>query len=202
MFPNEPKAQFARPAEMTTAPPFKRKNIRLPQDRYRGRGLYFVTLCFADRTRFGANPRLASWLVARLRRHASESHFFVHAFCVMPDHLHILAAGALESSNLMKFVEAFKQETGAAFSRRTARRLWQFKYYDRILRGSDSADRVAWYIWMNPVRKGLCGSPKQYPYLGSFTQIGTRILEMSAAPEWVPPWKDTLSAALKAAALR
>ena len=29
----------------------------------------------------------------------------------MPDHLHVLAAGAAETSNLVKFVEAFKQET-------------------------------------------------------------------------------------------
>jgi REP element-mobilizing transposase RayT len=168
---------------------FERKNIRLPAVRYRGRGLYFVTLCFAGRRKFGANPRLASWMLAQLRRHANECEFGVHAYCVMPDHFHVLAAGMSDDCNLVKFVESFKQATAIEFARRTRRRLWQTKYYDHILRGPDSADRVAWYIWMNPVRKGLCREPKAYRFLGSFTEIGNRILKGAAAPEWIPAWK-------------
>jgi len=168
---------------------FRRKNIRLPAGRYRGRSFYFLTLCFADRRRFGANPRIAPWIAACLRRRAASSGFFIHAYCVMPDHVHILAAAAADESNLIKLVESFKQETGREFSRRTGRRLWQVKYYDHILRRSDAFDRVAWYIWMNPARRGLCRAPSEYPYLGSFTEIGTRMLRGSAAPEWTPPWK-------------
>jgi len=109
----------------------------------------------------------------------------------MPDHLHVLADAAHDESNLMRFVESFKQETGFAFARRIHRRLWQFKYYDRILRRTDAAERVAWYIWMNPVRKGLCRAPQEYPHLGSFTEIGGRMLKGAAASSWVPPWKKT-----------
>jgi REP element-mobilizing transposase RayT len=168
---------------------FDRKNIRLPASRYRGRGLYFVTLCFAGRSRFGANPRVASWLLAQLRRHASECQFDVHAYCIMPDHFHLLVAGTTDHSNLVKFVESFKQTTAIGFARRTRRRLWQRKYYDHVLRGKDSADRVAWYVWMNPVRKGLCREPKEYRFVGSFTEIGNRMLKGAAAPEWIPAWK-------------
>lgn len=99
-------------------------------------------------------------------------------------------AAAAETSNLVKFVEAFKQETAREFARGTHRPLWQFKYYDHILRGRDSADRVAWYIWMNPVRKGLCTTPAAYPFLGSFTEIGQRMLRGVAGTAWTPPWKD------------
>jgi hypothetical protein len=107
----------------------------------------------------------------------------------MPDHMHFLAAGAEDQSNLIKFVESFKQDTAVAFARRTHRRLWQFKYYDHILRASDAADRVAWYIWLNPVRKGLCRTPTEYPFLGSFTKIGAKILNGPVVAEWQPPWK-------------
>ncbi len=174
---------------MTSAPEFERKNIRLPMARYRGRGLYFLTLCFAKRRRFGANARVASWLVARLRDHSGKCGFYVHAYCVMPDHMHVLAAAASDDGNTIKFVESYKQETGVAFSRRTGARLWQSKYYDHILRGSEGADRIAWYIWMNPVRRGLCRAPKEYRFLGSFTEIGNRMLRGAAAREWVPAWK-------------
>ncbi len=178
---------------MNTAAQFRRKNIRLPADRYRGRNLYFVTLCFQNRRRFGASFRIAAWLIASLRKHAAACAFFIHAYCVMPDHMHILAGAATDESNLIKFVESFKQETACGFARRRGRRLWQFKYYDHILRASDSADRVACYIWLNPVRQGLCRAPAEYPFLGSFTELGARLLKNPVMPEWCPPWKKAES---------
>jgi len=171
-------------------PKFHRKNIRLPAERYLGHQLYFVTLCFHNRRRLGANARIACWIVDQLRIHAAACEFFVHAYCVMPDHVHILVAGASEASNMLKFVMSLKQQTSREFAHRTRRSLWQFKFYDHILRGRDSADRVAWYIWSNPVRKGLCATPASYPFLGSFTEMGIRILKGAAASEWTPPWKN------------
>jgi putative transposase len=168
---------------------FRRKNIRLPAANYLGRRLYFVTICFDSRRRFGSNARVAAWLIKSLQKNASSHKFFVHAYCIMPDHMHFLADAATDSSNLMEFVESFKQETGFDFLRRTHRHLWQYKYYDRILRGADAPEHVAWYIWLNPVRKNLCQSPLDYPFLGSFTQIGAKLLKGSIAPQWVPPWK-------------
>jgi REP-associated tyrosine transposase len=172
---------------------FQHKNIRLPPERYLGRNLYFVTICFHKRRHFGTNPRVARWIINQIRKHAAGCEFFVHAYCVMPDHLHVLAGGKSETSNMLKFVVTFKQHTGAEFERRTYRPLWQFKYYDHILRGSDSADRVARYIWLNPVRKGLCAEPTDYPFLGSFTSIGAKILKGAALQEWTPPWKTVAS---------
>ena len=174
----------------TTQP--TRKNIRLPVQRYIGRQSYFVTLCFNGRRRYGANARIAKWIIGLLQTHAATCEFFIYAYCVMPDHVHILAAGASESSNLAKLIEGFKQQTGVAFSRRTRRTLWQSKYYDHILREEDSFDRVAWYIWLNPVRKGLCAKPSEYAFSGSFTVIGRKLLAGSAAAEWLPPWKTAL----------
>jgi len=171
------------------APTFQRKNVRLPAERYVGRGLYFITLCFHGRRPFGANARVARWIIDELRTHSATCEFLVHAYCVMPDHLHALVAGASEASNLLKFVANFKQETAAEFARRGAGPLWQIKFYDHILRGNDFADRVAWYIWANPVRKGLCREPKDYPFGGSFTQIGRRMLRGAPSPEWTPPWQ-------------
>lgn len=168
---------------------FQRKNIRLAAENYRGKRLYFVTLCFDQRKRFGESARVAAWLVENLRDAAQG--FFVHAYCVMPDHVHVLTAGKNDESDLRAFVESFKRETGFAFSKRTGRRLWQFKYYDRILRAGDSVEAVAWYIWLNPVRKGLCRRPTEYPFSGSFTEAGKRMLEAPMPPDWTPPWKRT-----------
>lgn len=87
------------------------------------------------------------------------------------------------------FIESLKRDTSFAFSKRTGRRLWQLKYYDRILRASDSANSVAWYIWFNPVRKGLCRTPMEYPFSGSFTEVGKKMFKAPMPPDWAPPWK-------------
>ncbi|GAC1631070.1 MAG: hypothetical protein NVS9B14_02400 [Candidatus Acidiferrum sp.] len=150
--------------------------------------MYFLTLCFEGRKTFGQDRRIALWLIERLKKHAANSGFFVHAYCVMPDHMHALVCASSDNSNLMKFVEGYKQETGFVVEQRTGKHFWQFKYYDRILRNADSPESVAWYIWLNPVRKGLCQKPLEYPFLGSFTEVGARMLKGSAAPHWRPPW--------------
>jgi hypothetical protein len=56
----------------------------------------------------------------------------------MPDHFHLLAEGIRGSSNLLRFVAHYKQTTGFEFQQRWAQQLWQFKYFDHILRKSDA----------------------------------------------------------------
>jgi REP element-mobilizing transposase RayT len=77
----------------------------------------------------------------------------------MPDHVHLLLEGLYPTTDLLGFVKAVKTKSSTPFTRKTARPLWQKKFYDHILRRNDSPDDVAWYIWKNPVRAGLCRRP-------------------------------------------
>ncbi len=171
---------------------FRRKNIRLASQHYLGRRLYFLTLCFSNRRRVGADSKTAFWLIEKLRAESAKCGFLVHAYCVMPDHIHILAQGNSVESDLMRFVEFFKMGTAFRFEARTGKRLWQFKYYDHIVRTDEAANRIAWYIWTNPVRKGICRAPRDYPFLGSMTAAGTAMLRKDAAEKWTPPWKSEM----------
>jgi putative transposase len=170
-------------------PTFERKNIRLQPENYRGERKYFVTLCFEKRARYGIDPEIARWLIENLRRASCEKGFAVLAYCLMPDHLHVLAAGTSSTSDLLDFVSAFKQQTAFHVSQTSRRKLWQFKFYDHILRKTGAAEAVAWYIWLNPVRKGLCKRPEDYPYSGSLTAEGTKLFASYPRQDWVPPWK-------------
>ncbi len=173
---------------------FRHKNIRLGSINYQGRRWYFVTICCQDRQPLFTSPARVQWLLKHLQEKSKQYAFSVHAYCLMPDHLHILTEGQTESSGLIRFVEAFKQKTGQLYHARTGRNLWQKKYYDHIVRRTSSVDAIAWYIWMNPVRKGFCKTPREFPYSGSFTQT----IEMLRPSEgiWHPPWKSTCSGAL------
>jgi putative transposase len=42
---------------------------------------------------------------------------------------------------------------------------WQDGYFDHRLRNDDEFDEKCHYIRMNPVRRGLCGSPAEWPWV-------------------------------------
>jgi putative transposase len=168
--------------------PFPHKNIRLSTEQYKGQRWHFVTICCAGRRRVFASQKRAVWIVEILRQEATSAHFRVYAYCVMPDHLHILVAGVDATSDLLRFVKEFKQKTSYVFERSFHASLWQKKFYDHILRPRDSIDGVAAYIWLNPVRKGLCADPKAYPFSGSFTLDWMNLRFPNEG--WVPRWKS------------
>jgi REP-associated tyrosine transposase len=171
---------------------FLHKNIRLPAAKYIGVRWYFVTLCCAARRRVFANPEWASRIVDGLRQEADAYHFDVHAYCVMPDHVHALLKGLDPTCDLLAFLKNLKQKTDHEFRERFHRGLWQKKFYDHILRKNDSVERIAGYIWMNPVRKGMCTDPREYPYSGSFSVDWKK--DFAPIKTWAPPWKENAPA--------
>ncbi len=166
---------------------FRRKNIRLHPIHYRGRRWYFVTVCCDARRPVFAEDNRAVALIKLMKQTAGLHQFAVHAFCVMPDHFHALVEGMTEESDLLSFVRNLKQASSKEHARGGDAPLWQKKFYDHILRSEDSPDAVSWYIWMNPVRKGHCSQPIQYPYSGSLTKEWQTVLR--PREPWVPTWK-------------
>ena len=180
---------------------FKRKDIRLSGQKYLGKQIYFVTICCDGRRQIFSEHWLANCLIENLLAAAVSHSFSIHAYCVMPDHVHILAEGLHESCDLLKFVSSLKQKSGFSYRQKYAKPLWQKKYYDHILRKADEVEPVSTYIWLNPVRKGLCVAPQDYPYSGSETLEWTKHL----APHrlWTPPWRiKCKDAGLKPAATK
>jgi len=167
---------------------FVHKNIRLPKQNYLGERSHFLTICCHSRQPLLAEAPIIARLLEILAAEASRSSFVVHAYCFMPDHLHLLVQGTSAQSDLMRFVNVFKQKSAFEYSKKTGVALWQFKYYDHILRRRDLAARVMAYIWMNPVRKGLVRAVVDYPFSGSFT-APWKEQERISVEDWVPPWK-------------
>ncbi len=166
---------------------FRRKNIRLPPIHYRGRRWFFIAICCESRKAVFDESKNALRLIECLRTAAGNLQFGVHAFCVMPDHFHALVEGMAEDSSLLLFVRNFKQASSCEYAKRMGEPLWQKKFYDHILRAKDPPEAVSWYIWMNPVRKGICSRVGEYPYSGSFTEEWREKLEPKGI--WIPAWK-------------
>ena len=174
---------------------FQRKNIRLPRSSYFGRQWYFLTTCTEGRIpRLRDGPLVADH-VNLLNVGARERCFAIQAYCFMPDHLHLLVSGEHEASDCLAFINGFKQKSGFAFKQGCGQRLWQHKPYDHILRPNERWEAVAYYIWMNPVRSGLCRRAEDWPFSGSNTVDWRRML---TPPEelWAPPWIEHRRAGL------
>jgi len=161
--------------------------IRLAPRNYLGQNYYFVTICCFNRHAAFQDPNLSTWILNLLQMESSANSFRVHAYCLMPDHLHFLAEGIKPSSDLRHLVKSFRIKSSRYYSGQTGRILWQKRFYDHILRQPQTAEAVAWYIWLNPVRKGLVAKPDDYPFVGSYT--GKVMPAVWNAPDWCPPWK-------------
>lgn len=128
---------------------------------------YSLTLCTFEReTRFTA-PEVVERLRSQLVQSARVFRFELTAYCYMPDHLHVLAIGESDDSDLERFVARMKQDSGFWYSKACRKRLWQVGFYDRILRNDEETIVVARYILNNPVRAGLVTRMDEYPFSGS-----------------------------------
>jgi len=164
-----------------------RKNIRMPRLNYVGYQCYFVTLCTFGRQNIFSDSNHCRDLVALLTTECVSRRFSVLAYCVMPDHLHFLAKGLDPASNLLHLLKSFKIKSSRKYAAREGRTLWQKGFYEHILRPGESVESVAWYIWLNPVRKGMVSRAQDYPFSGSLA--GMKMPSSWDAPGWRPPWK-------------
>jgi len=167
---------------------FHHKDICLAPSNYIGRQFYFVTICCFDRRKIFQDPLQGPRLLDALRSEFAARCFAIHAYCLMPDHFHFLTEGLEPYSDLLNLVLSFKVKTSRLYRQRTSQSLWQKKFFDHILRPNEATESVAWYIWLNPVRKGLAKDVGSYPLAGSFTNsfpLGT-----PAPASWTPVWKS------------
>ena len=122
------------------------KNIRLVPVNYIGQRAHFVTLCCHERSIQFREPENSEWFLAHLRDVTAASFFAVIAYCVMPDHVHLLVMGLSPRSDFLGFMKALKIKTSRELVKRGGGILWQKKYFDHILRPKESMDAAAWYI--------------------------------------------------------
>ena len=90
--------------------------------------------------------------------------FAVHAYCFMPDHVHVLVEGTASQSSLPGFIGRWKQAASYTIGRPRGIRLWQPGYFDRVLREQESSRVTARYILENPVRAGLTKCVNEHPF--------------------------------------
>jgi REP element-mobilizing transposase RayT len=150
---------------------------RLDGFNYVGRYRYFLTFCCRERLSVFRDAQIAEQTLAQFRRTSTLEEFAILAYCLMPDHAHLLVEGLCQDSDFKRFAKMVKQRSGGAYARTRHARLWQEGYYERVLREEDDARALARYILNNPVRAGLVESPEEYSFIGSDVWSLAELLE-------------------------
>ncbi len=94
---------------------------------------------------------------------------YLHAAVIMPEHVHLLFVPLRNAEGwpfpLSEILKLIKGPSARSINLLTGGHgaLWQDESFDHILRSNESFEEKLDYIRQNPVRRGLCERPEDYP---------------------------------------
>jgi putative DNA methylase len=103
-------------------------------------------------------------IVQSVLLHFDEDRYRLHAWCVMPNHVHALATPVGETT-LSGMVHSWKSFSAKAINAELGRGgpVWFEEYFDRFVRDDAHFHAVKSYIENNPVEAGLCAAAEDWP---------------------------------------
>lgn len=84
-----------------------------------------------------------------------QRRYTLHAFAVMPNHVHLLLSPHIPLPQLTKALKGYTAKRANQMLARTGNPFWQEESYDHLVRGAAEGERIRWYIEQNPVGAGL-----------------------------------------------
>ena len=137
-------------------------------------GTYFFTINLLQRGGNDLLVRHIDELRAAIRVVRAAHPFTIHAWVVLPDHIHCVISLPEGDADFALRVRRIKGEFSKSLplsewrstvrQRRGERGVWQRRYWEHLIR--DEADFAAHmdYVHINPVKHGLAAEVKDWPY--------------------------------------
>jgi putative DNA methylase len=108
-------------------------------------------------------PAVADMIVEAIHYNANTlGHFALHAFVVMPNHVHLLATPEVALPKLTKSLKSITARRANAMLRLTGKPFWREESYDHLVRHEQEFEKIRNYIEENPVRAGLAREARDY----------------------------------------
>jgi putative transposase len=153
--------RFAPPV----SPPVRFYNLAMSiPSRSAEAGTYFVTSATFNRRRLFQIATTAELFLETLQQYRHAGHYKLHAFVVMPDHIHLLLSPqGIALERVMALIKG-------GFSHQLASKLpvWQRGFTDHRVRDGDEFRMRRQYIHDNPVQAKLVELPGLYPYSSAY----------------------------------
>jgi REP-associated tyrosine transposase len=127
-------------------------------------GTFFVTTSTYNRRRLFQAPTNAELFIETLQHYRRAGHYKLHAFVVMPDHVHfILTPQVIALERAVGFIKG-------GFSHRLGSKtpVWQRGFTDHRIRDAEDMQTRRDYLHQNPVRANLVAAAQLYPYSSAY----------------------------------
>jgi REP element-mobilizing transposase RayT len=110
-------------------------------------------------------PEIAELVVAALQDgHHKFQRYLLHAFVVMPNHVHTLVTPKVMASRWLAPLKGFTAYRANELLTRHGQPFWQDESYDHLVRSPAEFDRIRVYIEQNPVAAGLVVDAEEYQW--------------------------------------
>jgi putative transposase len=113
---------------------------------------YALTIVTDQRRRILQTDRNAELVITTLFRHRDAGRFQLHAFVVMPDHLHALITPAPDQTT-SRCIQLIKGGSSHAIGKPATGKIWQDGYHEHRIRDARDFTNQVRYIATNPSRR-------------------------------------------------
>jgi REP element-mobilizing transposase RayT len=179
---------------------------RLLPQHYQGHAVVFWTNTLEARARDWLTPAFHATFRELMLHAAAREHLFCPAYCLMPDHMHLVWMGLRRESNQLNAMKFLRTNLEPALG---ANGRWQHQPHDHVLREHERQRNAfasaCFYTLANPVRAKLVERERDWPFLGAivpgypklhpfedgfwelFWKLYTKEREAEPSPPPVPP---------------
>lgn len=122
-------------------------------------------------------PTIADMVMEAIEYNANTlGHYELHAFVVMPNHVHLLATPAIPLPKLTKSLKGITAKRANAVLAMTGKPFWVEESYDHLVRHEWEFEKIKLYIEENPVRAGLVREASDFRWssAGSVVKVPAR----------------------------
>jgi len=131
---------------------------------------YALTSIAYQRRHVFQRDTIAELFIATIFRYRDAGKFKLHAFVVMPDHVHVLLTPAQDLS-IERCAQLIKGGFSFAVRKQFMGEVWQEDYHAYRVIDSDDLRSQILYIVNNPVRKRLM----EYPHIHTASEYVSRL---------------------------
>jgi putative transposase len=122
-------------------------------------GTFFITSRTYDSRRIFQVPATCELFLETLQHYRREGEYKLHAFVVMPDHIHLLLTPTQTIERAMGLIKGgFSHRLDSKFP------VWQRSFTDHRIRDREDFEIRRNYIHQNPVDARLVATAEAYPY--------------------------------------
>jgi REP element-mobilizing transposase RayT len=110
------------------------------------------------------DAEIAAYTFDAINRGAELGHYVLHAYVVMPNHVHVLLDPRVSLRQLTSGIKGVSARYSNIKLGRTGEQFWQDESFDHWIRNPGQFARTKSYIENNPVKARLCANPQDWPW--------------------------------------